>query len=247
MGRINIVRLQRIAESWSIPGSRMNTVPDFNADLNLWVNYALFDTVGNFRKTNCDVGYFTHREEGPLEELFDRVAQNMDWCIAMCDKTARMLPPEKTTVVHTAPDPQFRKGNILLGIVGRKYPRKRLNLIPELRKIPGIDIRLTGGKLPFSQLPEFYQSIDYLLVLANNEGGPLPVLEALAMGKPVIAPDVGWCWDYPVIRYSGIDELLSTVKRLVVFDRHHESNQIKYVLDEVLRSRRKQEAVGSKQ
>lgn len=48
----------------------------------------------------------------------------------------------------------------------------------------------------------FYQSIDYLLVTSLEEGGPMPVPEAIAAGVPVIAPDVGWCWEFPVIRYE---------------------------------------------
>ncbi len=220
---INIVRprdgwvLQRIAESWRIPDSKVSDVPDPEADVNLWVNYALFKTVGKFKKTRCDIGYFTHYEKsGPLGPLFCQVAKSMDHCIAMCEQTARFLPYDKTTVVHSSPHRQFLKKRIVLGVVGREYPRKQTKLIPGLRKIPGIEIRCTDGKLPFDQLPDFYRSIDYLLVLSELEGGPLPVLEALAMGKPVIAPDVGWCWDYPVIRYSDTEMLTGILKRLIV-------------------------------
>ena len=63
-------------------------------------------------------------------------------------------------------------------------------------------------------MPDFYNNIDYLLILSNNEGGPVPVLEAFATGKPVIAPDVGWCWEYPVIKYNTIDELKFLIKTL---------------------------------
>lgn len=48
----------------------------------------------------------------------------------------------------------------------------------------------------------FYETIDYLLVTSLEEGGPMPVPEAIAAGVPVIAPDVGWCWEFPVIRYA---------------------------------------------
>ncbi len=247
MARINIVRprdkwaLQRIAESWQIPDSKVSDVPDPDADVNLWVNYVLFKTVGKFQKNRCDVGYFTHYEKsGPFGPLFYQVAKHMDWCIAMCEHTASHLPPDKTTVIHSSPHTQFRKSNIVLGVCGRDccrkhrgYRRKRVELIPELQKIPGIEVRYTGGKLRFEQLPDWYRSMDYLLVLAALEGGLLPVLEGLAMGKPVIAPDVGWCWDYPVLRYAGFDELLSIVGRLVVPGVEHESKQIMDVIERV--------------
>jgi len=38
----------------------------------------------------------------------------------------------------------------------------------------------------------------------------------MAMGKPVIAPNVGFCWDYPVIRYAGKKHLLDLLQRLVI-------------------------------
>lgn len=48
----------------------------------------------------------------------------------------------------------------------------------------------------------FYSAIDYLVVTSTLEGGPMPVLEAIARGVPVIAPNVGFCWEFPVIRYA---------------------------------------------
>lgn len=225
--------LQRIAESWSIPGARVCDKPDADADYSIYVNYALWETVGVDYHDQAKIGWFTHKEPGPLGNLFDRVAKQMDHCISMSDKTARMLPPEKTTVIHTAPHPQFRKGNIVLGVCGRYYARKNVSWISELQKIPGIEIRYTGGKLQFDQLPDWYRSIDYLVVLSGLEGGPLPVIEALAMGKPVIAPDVGWCWDYPTLRYSGFDELMSIVERLIVPNVSHESAEIMKVINGV--------------
>ena len=80
--------------------------------------------------------------------------------------------------------------------------------------IPNTEFKITNGKIPFDELPDFYSKIDYLLILSKNEGGPIPVLEAISMGKPVIAPDVGWCWDHPVIKYNNIEELKNIIKTL---------------------------------
>lgn len=66
-------------------------------------------------------------------------------------------------------------------------------------------------------MPSFYKNIDYLVILSNNEGGLMPVIEAIASGKPVIAPDVGWCWDYPVIKYNTIEDLKQILTKLSSF------------------------------
>lgn len=44
--------------------------------------------------------------------------------------------------------------------------------------------------------PGFYERLDYLLIPSLWEGGPMSLLEALACGIPVIAPDVGWCPEF---------------------------------------------------
>ena len=37
------------------------------------------------------------------------------------------------------------------------------------------------------------------------------------MGVPIIAPNVGWCWEYPVIKYSSDEELLDIISSLCSF------------------------------
>ena len=64
------------------------------------------------------------------------------------------------------------------------------------------------------RLIEAYKSTDYVLVTSTVEGGPLCVVEAIAMGKPVIAPDTGWCWEFPCIKYSNETELFKIVSQL---------------------------------
>ncbi len=136
----------------------------------------------------------------------------------MCDKTASLLPKNKTSVIHIAPDPQFYKGDIVFGVVAKEQAggRKRLGWIDKLREINGIEIRLTDGKIPWEEMPTFYKGIDYLLILSDNEGGPLSLLEALSMGVPVISSDVGFVSDYTTIRYNNFDDLEKIINGLII-------------------------------
>ena len=175
---------------------------------NIYVPYLLLR-----KKTRRDIALFTHYA---LRESWDLATSLADICIAMSEKTAEMLPKEKTVILEIPTDPQFRKDKVIFGVCGREYVdnRKRTRWIEKLGRIPGVEIRFTGGQVAWEDMPRWYGEIDYLLVLSNNEGGPLPVKEAIAMGKPVIAPDVGWAWNYPVIRYTELDELQSIMRRL---------------------------------
>lgn len=42
----------------------------------------------------------------------------------------------------------------------------------------------------------------------------MAVKEAIAAGKPVIAPCVGWCWEHPVIEYDSDDDLVMKISKL---------------------------------
>jgi hypothetical protein len=67
--------------------------------------------------------------------------------------------------------------------------------------------------------------MDYILITASNEGGPMIVPESIAVGKPLIMPKgVGWCDEYPGIRYEKFEELENIVKGLVYdFDTYEKS------------------------
>ena len=208
--------LRRIARSFqqNIPDSTISENPSYSADVNVYVNAQLFA-----HHTACDIGFFTHREkEGAEAERFDELASEMDGCIAMCERTSALLPKEKTTIIQVGPDDCFRKKSLVLGVVGREYSsgRKRYDWISDLRAIPGVEIRFTNGKIPWQKMPSFYRKIDYLLVLSDNEGGPIPVLEALRMGVPVISSDVGFVPQFTTLRYNTKEELIDLVRRLVV-------------------------------
>ena len=223
--RIHLVVKEKEARRWILrpwaealarvlPDAVIGATPDPDAAANLFINYAGYSPV-----STLTMAMFTHREHDHRGEVFDRVAREVDWCFAQSEITASLLPPGKTSVLPTGlTNDAFYKRPLVLGIAGRAYKsgRKRMHWIKDLRAIEGVEVRATGGKVPLVDMPAFYDGLDYLVVLSDNEGGPQPVLEALARCKPVIAPNVGYCWDYPVLRYSTKEELLDIVQRLVI-------------------------------
>jgi hypothetical protein len=52
-----------------------------------------------------------------------------------------------------------------------------------------VEIATTEGQVPEAELRDLYQRIDYVLIPATVEGGPMSLLEGLAMGKPILAPE----------------------------------------------------------
>jgi glycosyltransferase involved in cell wall biosynthesis len=75
---------------------------------------------------------------------------------------------------------------------------------------------LPAGHYGDDDLVAFYQSLDYLLVPSLIEGGPVPMLEALATGCKVIAPgDIGMVQDFPHLpfRRGDADDLRRVLER----------------------------------
>ena len=222
--KINIVTepapgwvLRMMSENWCkrLPDCTITEMhPDPNADINFYVNWAIFNP--EF-KTKMDIGWFTHKEN----EAFDIKASQMDYCVCPSELTYKLLPQNKSFILKHGVGEEFinQKNKIKFGIVGREYGsgRKNFNIIQSLKTIPNSDFSITNGELSKSQLVDFYKEIDYLLVTATNEGGPVPVLDALTIGVPVIAPNVGWCWEYPVIKYSNHEELFKIISSLCSF------------------------------
>lgn len=206
----------RIADSICCSRTTVSRRPDPAADVNLYVHYrAMKEPVPG----TLNVAWFTHLEEsGKKRAEFFRVAERADWCLAMSSATAKHLPPEKTSIWYGAPDREFVKPTIRLGVAVKPGPRKGLEKLDAIRGIPGVEVTETKGELPLADLPAFFRSIDYLIVTSDLEGGPYCVPEAIASGKPVIAPDVGFCWDFrSVIRYDGTAEDLAAVVRQLRF------------------------------
>jgi glycosyltransferase involved in cell wall biosynthesis len=172
------------------------------------------------------IGYFTHGDDRTRHYW-----QRFHVCLAMNARMAarlRELGARHVEVIRPGTDPPARP--IVFGVNARSVEGRK----PKSRK--GLDLVAAAVDAGFTVVgcsPDppavwpcpithgtedraaFYRSIDYLLVTSRDEGGPMVVPEALAHGVPVIAPDVGWCWEYPVIRYPwGVEGLLATLTGL---------------------------------
>lgn len=159
--------------------------PNRRGKLVYYVNYALFAEPSGM----IDVGFFTHRDDA--YEFLER-ARRMHCCVCMARTYADWLRGETTReVVHirTGFDSYRYRPSLVIGVIGRiDHPRKGRHLVDHLRKLPFVELVVTDGSLREDALREVYQRVDYVLIPATVEGGPLSLLEGLGMGKPVIAP-----------------------------------------------------------
>jgi glycosyltransferase involved in cell wall biosynthesis len=210
--------LRRASEELAnnIPNAEIN---GSNGDINYFINYATYKDLGGI-----PIAHFTHLEDkGFFRDVFFMVAQKVKHATCTCDITYNLLRKEDIKHIYKIP---YGSNNrlekpIYFGVVGstKKSGRKGEHLVGKMIE-EGFNVYAWGegwGDCHYIHntwdgLPSFYKLIDYLVVTSLVEGGPVPVVDAIRAGVPVIAPDVGWCWEYPVIKYDkGNWDSLKTV------------------------------------
>ncbi|MEZ5319970.1 MAG: glycosyltransferase [Vicinamibacterales bacterium] len=234
-GRVTIVLadegwiLERCARELErrLPYVRVARGADPHADVNYYVNYAAHRGPVGRRQA----AFFTHVEERAPEaatRFFD-VARQVHASVAMSARYARQLREagvQDVRVITPGVDLDRFQPRVRIGVVGRTYHtgRKGEALVRAVMDEPGLEWHFTGDgwpgpaeRIPDAELPAFYRSMDYILVPALYEGGPMPVLEALASGVEVIAPDVGFVEDYPHLAFEtgDADDLRRVLRGLV--------------------------------
>lgn len=187
--------------------------PDGKSDVNIYCNYYLFT-----KKTKqIDIPIFTHFEE-VNRQRWEFAVQNADHIFAQSSESCKFLPDENITVLHPWADKQFRIVRpVRFGIVGTEKRSKRKNfhwVKDHLSNIPNTEFVFTNGHFDFKDLTDFYEDIDYLLILSKTEGGPIPFIESLYMRKPIICPNIGYGIDYPCYKYDGLEELKDMIIKL---------------------------------
>jgi hypothetical protein len=155
------------------------------------------------------IGLWTHPTPDRLTRFVGRYRAH----VAMNQRIGAALQARGADVVVIRPGAATTPRPMTVGVCGRVYRtgRKGEALVTQMLAA-GYRVVAWGSGWPcpifsgqLSSLASFYRAIDYLVVTSLEEGGPLPVIDALAYRVPVIAPDVGWCWEFPVIRYTRGD------------------------------------------
>lgn len=179
---------------------------DAGADIQYYMTYSVWHR----RSSPIEIGYYAHLEpEGEAYEKFFNSARQVDHCICHAKLYEAVLRDHGITNVSTiAPgvDAERFQPKLRIGVVGRTYHtgRKGEHVVAQVMDIPEIEWSFTGDgwpepalHLPDADMPDFYRGLDYVLVPALYEGGPMCVVEALACGTEVIAPPVGWVPEFP--------------------------------------------------
>lgn len=202
------------------------------ADIHYFINYGYYFRANpDIQRKGLLVGNFTHFDPDSLADQFETAAKNMDHCVSVSEQTTEVLlrmgvPAERITTIVVGADVSFTPA-LTLGIVGRVYKGGRKGeglvhaLLADQELMNGLRIVASNADwgVPvwnFEEPADFYRAIDYLLVPALIEGGPVPFMEALACGTLAIAPPIGVVPQFPHVPYrtGDIDSLKATIANL---------------------------------
>jgi len=192
--------LYRIPNTRGIPhtsselSSDNSPLNDPAVQLNYYINYPLF----RGKTHRLDVALFTHPEPNGL---FYKLAQEVDLAICISEKYRKELTDQGSNAVTIIPGiGENFNPKLIVGFVGRfsSYgERKGDNILSAVSEIEFVDLRLTNGQVHEKDLPDFYNQLDCVLIASKYEGGPMCLLEGLAMGKPIVCPpDIGLAETY---------------------------------------------------
>lgn len=128
--------------------------------------------------------------------------------------------PYGIDVKKFCPQQRSRTSKLVVGFAG--HPTNHGNkkgyfdyILPAVGQCKNVELKsaLGGEKsVPFDEMVNFYNSIDVLICMSRTETGPLPVLEAMACGTPVISTRVGM-----------VPEVISHQENGILIDRNIQS------------------------
>lgn len=197
-----------------IEGIDLNDAPDPSAD----INYYITSACRKCPMPTLEMGLFPHMERTPeRQKLFIETARELDLSVCMSAIYRDFLKENgigNTTLILPGVDLERFRPKLRIGVVGNasNTDHKDEGLIARLMDMEAIDWHSTGtgwpwsgGPIPEPDLPDFYRSMDFILVPEFYERGPMCVPEALAVGTPVITSDVNGMPEFPHIPFLSGD------------------------------------------
>ncbi|MGB5752266.1 MAG: glycosyltransferase, partial [Thermoanaerobaculia bacterium] len=210
-----------LVERWGWSVSRR---PHAEADLNYWLAYLEWERFKGFDRTPT-AALMTHTEDqindpGKYRLYYD-AARDTDLRVCMNEVSRQELEdlfglslrfPLPLDKGHFPLKSALPGGTPLVGFSGKAYRsgRKGADLAERLVEDFGGRCRFaaSGKKWPcptrwynWMEMPRFFQSLDVYVSTSLVEGGPMPTLEALATGVPVvIAAGVGLHDELPAVK-----------------------------------------------
>lgn len=151
--------------------------------------------------------------------MSERYRRHLRW-YGVPAKRISVAPLGISLELFSPPPAPIEHQRTVIGIVGRLYPDGRkgealLARVLEMLDPAQHELLVVGDRwenwiarhvhprftvryertIPANDLPERYAEMDALLIPSKREGGPVPALEALACGTPVISRPVGYVTD----------------------------------------------------
>lgn len=188
-----------------------------------------------------DVMFYTHTNPNMQAQL-EMAVTNADAIICMSEagvwEIKEICPRGKPVRCIYPYVDGFNPRKLRVGIVGAEQPNGRkgshqlidlawkMNMDPFMFCIVGTGWEYTVEKLKnmgvmvdyhqsIPNLANFYAEMDLILCTGFTEGGPLPLIEALACGKSVLAPPGGLADDMGLTTYHSMDELVVILRKLI--------------------------------
>jgi hypothetical protein len=155
--------------------------------------YKVFTTLASYRTLDL---YFDKLE--PLIEIY----RNTVCCVChnegLGDMLVRLIGQYNVVCIPNGVDVSMFNRKFVVGCVGAKQDKfdyKGFNLVKQACKELGLELLIANTK-QHSEMPDFYNTIDCLVIASKEEGCNNPTLEALAMNKPVISTRVGNAYEF---------------------------------------------------
>lgn len=197
----------------------------------------------------CDHLYLSGEDEWRTNEIFKYVDSYFVTSLNLLKIYSNINKEKLYGIINDFVDlelfkPTIRKkyindDKIIIGWVGnskfigpnKEYDLKGLNTIIKpainelLKEGYKIELKLADSNeriIPNYQMPDFYKNIDIYVCASSTEGTPMPILEAMAIGLPVVSTNVGIVNEAfgdiqkkLIMKERSINELKNKIKYLV--------------------------------